>query len=188
LKLSLTLLSVSLLSLCAPVVGSAASVLISVDENGRGNINGNPVTFNIGADPGPGGLLSTLIYTIPFTGVVGDVELFEPETGIPGDVLRFNGNGTLIFYSAGVPGNTALADEPRPPAPVPNTVQFNETSNGDMVYAPTSGQPGFDSSAASTFHFVSDAPSSIPEPQSVAMLMLGGVGLIIGRLRKSGSR
>jgi len=158
---------------------SAPAATITVDESGHG------LPYHLGTDPGPGGLPNALIYTLPFTGTSGDVELIEPETGIPGDVLRFNGDGTLIFYSQGTAPNTPdLADQPRPPAPVANTVVINETAAGDAFYTPTAGQPGFDASALPIYHFISDTAAAIPEPSSVALFLVGGLGLVAGGVRR----
>jgi hypothetical protein len=151
------------------VLGLALSAFgqttISIDENGNGTINSSPLSFQIGADPGPGGLPNVLIYKLPFAGVPGQVELIETDKTpqIPGDVIRFNGDGTAIFYSSGGPGNIALADEPRPPAPMPNTVIVYETGSAGSdgaSYTPTAGQPGYDASALPTYNFSSDSPST----------------------------
>lgn len=138
---------------------------ISIDETGNGTIDGTALSYHIGADPGPGGLPNALIYTLPFAGVAGQVELIETDKmpAIPGDVIRFNGDGTVIFYSSGSPGSIALGDEPRPPAPMPNTVIVPETGSAGSdgaTYTPTAGQPGYDPSARPTYHFTSDSPGT----------------------------
>ena len=138
---------------------------ISIDETGNGTVDGTALSYHIGADPGPGGLPNVLIYTIPFAGVAGQVELIETDKmpAIPGDVIRFNGDGTVIFYSSGSPGSIALGDEPRPPAPMPNTVIISETGSAGSdgaTYTPTAGQPGYDPSARPTYHFTSDSPGT----------------------------
>ena len=162
-----------------PFVSASAASVITVDESG------NSLPFHLGPDPGPGGLPSTLIYTLPFAGVVGDVELIEPETGIPGDVLRFNGDSTLIFYSMGTAPNTPdLADEPRPPFPVPNTVILAEGADESASYTPTAGQPGFDATASPTFHFVSNDLTAVPEPSSIALSILSATGLFLAAVRR----
>src|ERR1700730_11685008 len=65
---------------------------LNFDENGNGT---TPGFFS--NDPGPGGLNNVLTYNLPFTGVAGDV-LVNDGAGL-GDIIRFNGNGTVIFYS-----------------------------------------------------------------------------------------
>ncbi len=175
-KKSLALLSFA--SIVLLFAGLASATSITVDENGNG------LPYHLGPDPGPGGLSSTLIYTLPFLGVVGDVELIEPETGIPGDVIRFNGDGTLIYYSTGnAPNTPALADEPGPPFPVPNTVVLTEITGGATFYTPSAGQPGYDASAAPAYGF-QDFVAAVPEPSSIALMFLAGAALIAGKLRK----
>ena len=50
--------------------------LITVDELGKGNINGNPLPSGTMVDPFSG--IATLAYTLPFAGTPGDVVLLEP--------------------------------------------------------------------------------------------------------------
>src|SRR5438034_6863170 len=82
----------------------ADNIIITVDENGHGRlVNPNIGTFTLPAsmlpDAGPGGQSSALTYNLlgPPGLVIGDVILTE-GLGM-GDVLRFNPNGTLVFYS-----------------------------------------------------------------------------------------
>src|ERR1051326_6692591 len=68
--------------------------LITVDELGNGNFNGTPLPSFQSADPFSG--IVTLTYRLPFPGVPGDVQLFEPNaagTNQLSDVIRFDGNG-----------------------------------------------------------------------------------------------
>jgi hypothetical protein len=93
-----------------------AQNIVAVDEwfNGIGT-TGNGTLKN---DPGPGGLSNVLTYALPFVGVPGDVLLQANEPGIGQvvfDVVRFNGDGTLIFYSDNVPVSDAPGDTPGPP-------------------------------------------------------------------------
>ena len=185
---SLTLGAFLLLGLAVPGAATPIAHTITLDENGHGFDNGVALLFNPnGTNPVPPFQTPVLVYTLPFSGVAGDVELIEPETGTPGDVLQFLGNGTVIFYSS-EPGNGSLAERFSPPIfpfPVPNTVMVTEVGvpgNDAAFYTPASGQPGFDSSGV-TYHFISDSPA-VPEPASVALFLFAGVAaLAIRKLR-----
>jgi hypothetical protein len=89
------------------------------------------------------------------------------------DYIRFNGNGTLDFYSDNVPTADSLGDTPSPPlAFYPNLVTISEVGlegNNSATYTPTAGQPGFDLSGP-TYHFISDGVAAVPEPASIAIL------------------
>jgi hypothetical protein len=176
--------STSILLICSMAVGSAAT--ITIDENGNGNIDGTALPFTTtGTNPLPPGQSPVLIYTLPFTGVAGNVSLIEPETGVRGDVLQFTGNGTVIFYSATDSDSSADRFEPPIfPFPVANSVSFPETTSGNadgLFYTPTAGQPGFDSSGP-TYHFISDVTTTtIPEPASAGLLFLGAGALLMKR-------
>jgi hypothetical protein len=128
------------------------------------------------------GQTNVLIYGgLPFAGTTGDVEVFVGPT--PGDVIRFNGNNTIIFYAApGVDGNdNSMATQftpPIPPFPVPNTVQLTY-SGSNLTYTPTSGQPGFDTSTPSYTFVFGTTTTATPEPASVALLLVGS-GLLFG--------
>ena len=142
------------LLLLATVMCLASHVLaqniVAVDEwfNGIGT-TGNGTLKN---DPGPGGLNNVLTYALPFAGVPGDVQIQANEPGIGQivfDVVRFNGDGTLIFYSDNVPISDAPGDTPGPPGILyANSVTIQEVgtegANGS-IYAPAPGQPGYDS-------------------------------------------
>src|SRR5204863_701600 len=118
--------------------------LITIDEFGHGIGTLGPGF--IGNDPGPGGLNGVLIYNLPFVGTQGDLFLLEP-TGGGSDVLRFNGNSTVIFYSDNVGGADAPADTATPPGQFyTNLLQINEVGpegNNGFFYVPVAGNPGF---------------------------------------------
>jgi hypothetical protein len=165
------------------------SAAIQVDENG----NGTNFTFGVtlphamAADPGPGGLPGALTYLgLPFLGFVGDVLLLEPSTQQPSDLIRFNGNGTIVFYSdnaeGGGPVGPALAEPPDladiglPVVFYANLVPIAEVGAEGMngaTYTPLPGQPGYDPSLP-TYTFISD----IPEPGTVTLVGLSIAGLL----------
>jgi len=184
----LAILSLVAMLLLGSAVGQAsAGPLITVDENGNGFATGfGPLPFNIGPDPGPGGLPAVLIYTLPFAGTQGDVlmQSVGTEPGIAGtvifDVVRFNGDGTLIFYSDNVPASDSLGDTPSPPGSLyANQVTVTESGPDDFnnaaFYVPTAGQPGFDPSGPQ-YNLISDTP----EPATLTLMGIGGAGLAAG--------
>jgi hypothetical protein len=125
------------------------------DENGNG-CERNPtkqfIPGSFGSDSGPGGLSDVLFYDLPFPGDQGDVRVLG--SGPLQDVIRFNGDGTLIFYSdkveGGNPGDTGL-----PTAFYANQATLLETTD-PVSYTPTAGQPGFDPVSHPTYFFSSD--------------------------------
>jgi len=174
-----------LLAACAPTFAQTQPTTITVDEMGVGSVqrNGNsvPISGFLTTDPGPGGLVgaqpNVLAYHLPFAGTPGDVLLLDgSQDNAPGDLLRFNGNAGVLFYSDSADGVDARADlAPFPTAFYTNVVRISEigpdNSNG-ASYTPLPGQPGFDPAASTTYQIVSDAP--VPEASSGI-----GFGLIL---------
>ena len=179
---------VILLAALVAIPAFASPITISIDENG----NGRP--HSIGTDPGPGGLTGVLIYTLPFPGVQGDVLL--TDSGVFLDLIRFNGNGTVIFYSDNTDGFDSIGDTAGPPGSLyPNNVTIAEVGpegNNGATYTPTANQPGYGTTDFTvTYNFVSDG-TIVPEPGSL-WLMAGGLGALssrwwIRRKRRGGSR
>ncbi len=155
-----------------------AGPLIAIDEFGNGIGTLGPGF--IAPDPGPGGLSAVLTYRLPFLGVPGDVTFgVEPGINFGGDVIRFNGSGTVIFYSDNVDGFDAPADTPAPPGALyANVVTVQEVGPEGFnaaSYTALPGQPGFDPSGPS-YIFVSDGV--IPEPSTWLMFSTGLAGLL----------
>jgi len=148
----------------------------------------------LGTDPSSAhvpGQTNVLVYSgLPYSGIVGDVEVFVGPT--PGDVIRFNGNDTIIFYAApGVGSNdNALATQftpPVPPFPVPNTqIRILPTGATSLTYTPTAGQPGYDAGFLPTYDFIfTSGAASVPEPATIALMLLAATVLFIFRKLRS---
>jgi hypothetical protein len=160
----------------------AQGPVITIDENGNGIGTLGPGF--LANDPGPGGLPNVLTYNLPFNTTKGDVLLTDFFNGTVSvqDVLRFNGNGTVVFYSDNIGGSDALADTPSAPRSIyPVSVTLSEVGpegNNGAFYTPVAGGPGFFANAvgaSGTYHFISDATSvSVPEPGGRALLAVFG--------------
>src|SRR5438067_857925 len=136
---------------------TCGAATITIDELGNGIGTVGPGF--VGNDPGPGGLNGVLIYTLPFAGVQGDVLMLDGGAVL--DVIRFNGNGTVIFYSDNTDGADALADTPAPPGALyPNQVRIFEVGpegNNGALYTPLANEPGFSPTAGPpiSYNFIS---------------------------------
>jgi PEP-CTERM motif len=122
-----------------------------------------------------------LTYNLPFAATQGDVRLSGiSDAGAVFDVVRFNGNGTLDFYSDNVPTFDSLADTPSPPGVLyGNQITITEVGpqgNNSALYTPGPGQPGFDASGP-TYDLISDGAAAVPEPASIAILGAGLLGV-----------
>ena len=164
---------------------SNADILVTVDEYGNGLINSTPIQGYFSRDPGPGSHFSVLTYNLPFPGTQGDV-LFSGEPGLVygGDVIRFNGNGTVIFYSDNIPTADAPADTVGPPFPYTNTATVQEIGpegNNGAFYTPQPGQPGYNPATPTSYRFVSDGV--VPEPSTFCLLALVIACVGLQRLR-----
>jgi hypothetical protein len=165
------LFSLALVALLSHGPACEAALIIGVDEFGNGLSTIGRGTLR--PDPGPGGLPSVLTYDLPFNETFGDVEIFGPN-GFDG-LIRFNGDSTLVFYSAphsGVP--PTLADTPTPPLasyPPPNRVMGPEFDAGGglavAIYTPFAGQPGYNPDIQPTYLIISTLGT--PAPPSLFM-------------------
>ena len=188
-KFTTVLAVISLIATIAVTKASAqGGPLITVDELGNGNFNGVPLPSSLQVEPFSG--ILTLAYQLPFPAVPGDVQLFEsgPQPTAPSDVLRFDGNFTLYFFSERetsdvAPFDPADAGLPAPVAalPVVNLVESGPEGNNGAFYIPGNG-PGGDSTNPS-YNFQSDV--TVPEPGAATLVGVSLVGLLaIIRRRK----
>jgi hypothetical protein len=161
--------------------------LLQVDELGHGTFMSNALPpAVIAIEPLSG--IATLRYTLPFAGTLGDVALFDTPGGVfsTNDVLRFDGQGHLYFFSdkeaSDVPPLDP-ADVGIPPLQFPNQVVQEIGSEGQngATYFPVAGGPGFESTFPGLqYRFISD----VPEPSALAMSAMGGVFLLLLRARR----
>ena len=135
-----------------------------------------------------------LIYTLPFLGVQGDVLIADVFFTFGDacnfavcDVVRFNGDGTLIFYSDNIDGFDAPADTTGKPATLYANQktcfdffvcgEFGPEGNNRSIYTAAASEPGFNAAFAPTFIFISD----VPEPGTWLLILGGGALLLVRR-------
>jgi hypothetical protein len=174
-----------------PLLLTNGNIGITVDENCNGTINGfgtSALPCGFAADAGPGGLATAMTYDLlnPPGLVVGDVLMSDPGCGgCLSDVVRFNPDGTLVFYSDNTDGANAGADTGLPTAFYPINVSIPEVGDVGQVqyaiYIPGAGMPGYVAGAFAPieYTFISDTP----EPGTLVMFGSGVLGLV-GLLRR----
>lgn len=167
----------------------AVPLAMVFDEKGNGGI-GMRVSFPGGTDIEVFEIPSTLDplqppstpglqYHPEFDGIsatTGDVLLLDTTGGIS-DLIRFNGDGSINFYSVpDAPGKfDGLADNSAfPTFFLPNLVTLPETYPGPDLgakYIPAPGQPGFSPFLGTVpYYFISEKPwpaGSIPEDKAL---------------------
>lgn len=178
----------------AAPLGPPGPASVSVDEKGVGlyypATGAPPISLPVGGpDIGPGGTPGALVYSLPVTSApitFGDLFVTEVSgTTQYSDLIRFNQNNTLVFYS-----DFSVADPASDPADVPFPSSFYAANalvvpefgveggiNG-LDYTPGVGMPGFDSTGMIvTYHIISD----VPEPGTLAALSAGALVLLARR-------
>ena len=166
------------------VTAALGQPLITLDEFGKGFFNGAPLQSSIQTEPLSN--IPTLAYNLPFPGVPGDVLLNEPS-GVLSDILRFDGNGHVFFFSEREPNDIPPfdpADVGQFPPPVAGLQAVNLLENGPegsngAFYNPTGGLPG-DNTVGANYHFISD----VPEPGAGLLISVGGGLLWLLRSRR----
>ena len=185
------LATISLTSALTISIASAQNgPLITVDELGNGTFAGAVLPSGLKADPFSG--IVTLAYRLPFAGIPGEVLLFEPgpQTNVLSDIIRFDGQGFLYFFSEREPTDVPPfdpADVPQFPSPIAalqqvSLLEVGPEGNNGAFYTPGGG-PGGDPSNPS-YQFISD----VPEPSSGVLAMVGGGLWLAARARRQNRR
>jgi hypothetical protein len=138
----------------------------------------------VAQDPFSG--LSTMSYPVQLAASPGDVLIYEDaQQTVLSDIIRFDGQGHLFFFSQLKPGETpALADVAQLPTPLTQfpTVSLTETNLGfgslgvDYLPAVSSLMPGSDANLTE-FLFISE----VPEPAPAFLLLLGATLFLVRR-------
>ena len=155
--------------------------MITLDESGNGYITpSQPFAFTSATEPISG--ITTLRYTLPFAGNAGDVVLLETPAGAISDVLRFDGQSHVYFFSDNSDGVDSLADVGLPSTLItPNVTLLEQGPEGGfqyVLYTPGASDPGFKAaSPGTTYEIISD----VPEPSVTMMLGCLGGGLLLVR-------
>jgi hypothetical protein len=189
-----------LVSFLVPLAARAQPLWsVTLDENGNGTANGNPLNGVLMADPSGGLAGNVLVYTLPFNfpaGSVGDYLLLEPPShNEVSDVIRFWGNNQVIFYSeldldtgpveppypladTGLPGSYLT-----PPTYIPPVPLWESGVEGGIqgaIHSAISGDPGYIGAGLGNYTFISD----VPEPSTLALVGAGLAGLALAAYRR----
>src|SRR2546428_6625277 len=112
-KQSIKVLAIFGITSALAATSAFAQPVITVDELGKGTFNGTALHSGQQADPFSS--IVTLAYQLALPGVPGDVLLFEPGTpqpAPPSDLIRFDGQGFLYFFSEIEPTDVPPFDPP----------------------------------------------------------------------------
>ena len=125
-----------------------------------------PVGYSTATDPLSG--IATLRYTLPHGGQTpGDLYLTDSNSGSISDLIRFDGQGNVFFFSLKEPGQTSfsLADVDALPALSANSlgqvkVARHEHNIGNLLNPTSVDQPGYDPLYNGTlaYNIISDVP------------------------------
>lgn len=178
------------IAVCIGVLaGSSASVMaqgaiLTIDEAGDAYFTPSQMfPHTMATDPSSG--ITTLQYTLPFAGVAGDLLLDDPGSSQVSDVLRFDGNYHVYFFSEVEPGQSQLADVGLPSTYLtPNVTVSESGTEGVFTYAyytPTAGEPGFKPAAPTMEYYI---VSDVPEPSVMMLGSFGGALLVYLRSKR----
>lgn len=178
---------IGILAASATTVFGQAGLIFTFDENGNGNLNGQPIPFTVIVEPLSG--IPTLRYSLPFLTAPGDVLVTEPaEPGAPylSDIVRFDAVGNVYFFSdLPDPGeNPDLADVGIPNVISPYVIVAEQGTDvyNYGVWVPTAAdQPGFVVTGAPIQYMII---SDVPEPSSLLLATLGGGLLFLLKSRR----
>jgi hypothetical protein len=184
---ALALVATVALSISARPAGGA---VITIDENGHGDIDGVPLAYATSLAPGNYGGTPTLTYTVRLPPAqfmnIGTVGIHHLD-GSLSDILIFDGYSSIWFFSDQDPeslGSPSLADVGTTGVnQYGSAVQvFEEGPEGDdgVFYTPGVSAPGYMSGV--TFHIISDA---VPEPGASLLAGVAAGALWIERRRGS---
>jgi hypothetical protein len=175
------------------LAASATSVfafgpVLTIDESGNAYLTASePFAFTNALEPISA--MSTLQYTLPFAGVAGDVLVQEQGGSAISDILRFDGNFHVYFFSDYAAGSTEPADVGLPSVFMTPNVTVTEYGTEDVSvdawYTPIAGQPGYKPAAPGMqYHIISD----VPEPGTMLLGGLGGGLLLLLTSRRRAGR
>jgi hypothetical protein len=186
-----TIIALGFTAAIASAPAFSQNLYIKIDEFGAGTVNGSTLPGSVATEPISG--MSTMRYTLPFFGVSGDVQLFEPPTasGVASDVIRFDGNYGVYFFSDVSTGDPAdsPADVGLPSILQSPLMSLGETGpeggpNGYIGYTPGYSDPGANTTGTVTYDFISE----VPEPGSLGVLACCVAMCGLGRRRRKPSR